>query len=189
MSSLALLQQLYPGKVVLSVEEIARCLNLSRDHIYRLASADKLPFPLLKGLGDKIQVSVVALANYLDGPPVEPQKAEPAPSATPSTTTLKPKTGRPRGALTQRVAAFQSSLKVELLRVEWEDAFTELQEQVSKLSLIEGKASCEEKFSHAKRDFSTFVEASKIKLDRSYLELSISVSASDSVKKIAKSKI
>ncbi len=46
MSSLALLQQLYPGKVVLSVEEIARCLNLSRDHIYRLASADKLPFPL-----------------------------------------------------------------------------------------------------------------------------------------------
>tara|TARA_Y100001972_G_C7656005_1_gene330378 strand:+ start:385 stop:945 length:561 start_codon:yes stop_codon:yes gene_type:complete len=172
-SSLALLQQLYPGKVVLSVEEIARCLNLSRDHIYRLASADKLPFPLLKGLGDKIQVSVVALANYLDGPPVEPQKAEPAPSATPSTTTLKPKTGRPRGALTQRVAAFQSSLKVELLRVEWEDAFTELQEQVRNLSLVEGKASCEEKFTQAKRNISTFVEGSKIKLDRSYLELSI----------------
>lgn len=173
MSSLALLQQLYPGKVVLSVEEIARCLNLSRDHIYRLASADKLPFPLLKGLGDKIQVSVVALANYLDGPPVEPKKAEPEASPLAGTTPSKRKTGRPRGALTQRVAAFQSSLKVELLRFEWEQSFNELQEQVHAQALREGEGSCVERFNEAKGNISTLVEGAKLKLDRSYLDLSI----------------
>lgn len=177
MSSLALLQQLYPGKVVLSVEEVAQCLRLSRDHIYRLASAGKLPFPLLKGLGDKIQVSVVALATYLDGPPAEPAKTEPELTELAASSPPKRKIGRPRGALTQRVSAFQTQLKLELLRVEWEDAFTELQTQVHNLSLREGQGSCEEKFTQAKSDISTLVEGSKIKIDKSYLELRLVASS------------
>lgn len=63
---LPILQAMFPNKAVLDVEDIAKCLCLSKAHIYRLSSHKKLPFKTSE-LSDRVLVSIVEMANYLDG--------------------------------------------------------------------------------------------------------------------------
>jgi hypothetical protein len=88
---LPILQSLFPSKVFLGPEEISLVLNITPKHVYNLSSSGKLGFRLA-GITDKVQVSIVELARYLDEKTLTPTEvAEPQP--------LKKKVGRPRGAV------------------------------------------------------------------------------------------
>ena len=59
---------MFPGKLMLDVDDIAKCLNVSKSHIYNLVHKEKLPLSLRNnhGLGDKVMVSIGQMARYLD---------------------------------------------------------------------------------------------------------------------------
>lgn len=65
MNHLTVLMAMFPNKIFLDVDDIAKLLNLSKGHIYNLSSQKKLPFKLLD-ISDKIQVSIVEMAKFLD---------------------------------------------------------------------------------------------------------------------------
>lgn len=166
---LDILRERFPGQVALGVAEIAQCLNLSRDHIYRLSSQQRLPFPLLKGLGDKVQVSIVALATYLDGD-IEPPKA---PVAVRPEMVIKRAPGRPRNStrISKLQLAFQSELKIAVIRHESAQAFAELEERLAALTYTDDSTSCAEKFEGVKNDSLGYVSEAKIALERSFLDI------------------
>jgi hypothetical protein len=56
----------FPDVVMLDIDQIASLTRYSKGHIYNLASADKLPFKPARELGDRILVSIVEMADYLD---------------------------------------------------------------------------------------------------------------------------
>lgn len=116
---------------MLDVEDIAKCLNVSKGHIYNLVHREKLPLSLRNnhGLGDKVMVSIGQMARYLDGtlwdspPPVESK---------PGFESAR-KVGRPRGSTKANLELllFQSELKGAILRFELGKVFSELREAVN----------------------------------------------------------
>lgn len=92
---LPLLQEKFPGKILLGVDEIAEIMNISKHHVYNLSSQKKLPFKCIDAT-KRVQVSIVELARYLDDdsytkqPKSEPKGPEPLP--------IKKKRGRPRNS-------------------------------------------------------------------------------------------
>jgi hypothetical protein len=48
---------MFPGELVLDVTQIAKCLKLSRGHIYNLSSAKKLPFKVDASVEGRVRVS------------------------------------------------------------------------------------------------------------------------------------
>ena len=128
---LPVLQSMFPGKLMLDVEDIAKCLKVSKGHIYNLVHREKLPLSLRNnhGLGDKVLVSIGQMARYLDGtlwdspPPVESK---------PGFERAR-KVGRPRGSTKANLELqlFQSELKGAILRFELGKVFSELREAVN----------------------------------------------------------
>ncbi len=119
MSHLTLLQTMFPGKILLGVEEIASLLNVSKGHIQNLCYANKLPLKLHvdKSLSNRIQVSIVEMARYLDSkldavPVKEESKEPPVPSLV-----VKSKRGRPRG-VSRTQMSFQNALSFAVLKQE-----------------------------------------------------------------------
>lgn len=106
--NLSLLQQMFPGQVVLNVDEIASLGIWGKRHIYNLSSAKKLPFKRL-AVGD-LKVTLVEMARYLDSQQTGASEVAEEP--------VKRKPGRPRGSRTEQltVALFQSELKLALLK-------------------------------------------------------------------------
>lgn len=94
---LPILQAKFPGKILLGPEEIASVLDISVKHVYNLSSKGKLGFKLA-GITDKIQVSIVELARYLDEKTVKAADPSPVPEPqpTPIPQLIKKKLGRPR---------------------------------------------------------------------------------------------
>lgn len=167
MSHLPVLVAMYPGKVFLTVEDIARLLNLSKGHIYNLSSAKRLPFKL-DDHSDKIQVSIVAMAKYLDSKIEEPKVKEensPVPD-------LIKKRGRPRGASRVQMA-FQAQLSLATLKFEVATVFGELRAEVEEFALAEDERPCSEKFDAAKRDFGNALAKANKSLDVSFLEIQL----------------
>ena len=95
---LPILQAMFPNKILLGPEEIATVLDISAKHVYHLSSKGKLGFKLAS-ITDKIQVSIVELARYLDEKTVKATEpvAAPEPQPTPVPQLIKKKLGRPRG--------------------------------------------------------------------------------------------
>ena len=93
---LPILQAMFPSKVLLGPEEIATVLDISVKHVYNLSSKGKLGFKLA-GITDKIQVSIVELARYLDEKTVKAAEPQAEPPPTPVPQLIKKKLGRPRG--------------------------------------------------------------------------------------------
>lgn len=129
---LPLLREMFPGEIMLGVEQIAKCLKFSKGHIYNLSSAKKLPFKVQDSSG-LVRVSIVELANYMDQsllsvPPANDAKATPIPA--------KRGRGRPRGSTTKRLgdlskAAFQASLRAEILAIEAQELMINLRAMVN----------------------------------------------------------
>lgn len=111
---LPVLMAMFPGVAMLDVDQIASLTKYAKGHIYNLSSTDKLPFKPAKVLGDKILVSIVEMAAYMDKTMLSdsPSGAVEAPKV------VKRKPGRPRGTTKAQLAVngFQSELKLAIDR-------------------------------------------------------------------------
>lgn len=114
---LPLLQSMFPGKLMLNVDDVASLMSYSKGHIYNLASAKKLPFKIADGLGDRLLVSIIEMADYLDSKLLTqaPEKVAPEQEAA---TPTKRKVGRPRGTTKAalQVRCFQAELRTAIYR-------------------------------------------------------------------------
>jgi hypothetical protein len=63
---LKILRSVFPKQVMLDVNDIAKCLNVTAGTIYNLNSTGQLPFKCRIGISNRLQVSIVELARYLD---------------------------------------------------------------------------------------------------------------------------
>lgn len=121
---LSVLQSLFPGKMMLDADDIASCMAVSKGHIYNLVNKKSLPIKINHGLGDRIMVSIVQMALYLDRRLLdipEPVDTEPPVEG-------RRKVGRPRGTTKARleVLFFQSSLKTAIYKTEMWKAMSDV---------------------------------------------------------------
>lgn len=64
---LPILREIFPGKVLLTLDDIAQCLNVSKGHVANLCYRKELPFKLVADkFSNRIQVSIVEMARFLD---------------------------------------------------------------------------------------------------------------------------
>ena len=92
---LPILRDMFPNQVFLSVDEMAQILSVSKAQIYKMCEQKRVPFTLVK-LTNKVQVSIVEMARYLD---TKVQKEEPATVPVPdASTVVKRRRGRPIGS-------------------------------------------------------------------------------------------
>jgi hypothetical protein len=181
---LPLLQQQFPGQILLSVDDIAKCLKWSKGHIYNLSYRRELPFPLIDGKGG-VQVSIIAMADYLDGT-LEP-KAEPATYSTPVPELAKARRrGRPRGSVSKRQMAFQSALSFAIIAQELESTFNELSTSVETIAMPDGAESCSEKFESSKEQIQAMVSKANSALFAAVLDLRLPMVKSEVKAKVSK---
>ena len=108
---LSVLMAMFPGVVMLNVDQVATILHCAKGHLYNLCSTNRLPFKLSRDVSNRFLISIVEMAAYMDktmlsdGMPVT--ESEPV-------AVVKRKLGRPRGstnkAKSQGLMAFQSEL-------------------------------------------------------------------------------
>ena len=148
---LPLLMAKFPGKMLLDVDDIAAVTVYSKGHIYNLASSDKLPFKLAKELGDKILVSIIEMADYLDTKLLSKVEGVHTPEV--SSELPKRKVGRPRGTTKAalEVRCFHAELRTAIYKYETMSILAELRAESEKITLItDEKYSCLERFENAK---------------------------------------
>lgn len=181
---LPLLQEKFPGKILLSADDIAQCLEWSKGHVYNLSYTKKLPFPLVEGKGG-VQVSIIALADYLDSTLTpKPQSAE---VHTSIPDLIKPRRrGRPRGSVSKRQMAFQSALSLAIVGYELELTFTDLAAAIEAVSLSDGLESCSEKFDRSKVEIEGLVTKARSALYSSVLDLKLPVAKMQKSLKVPK---
>jgi len=174
---------MFPGQILLSVDQIAKCLKWSKGHVYNLSYTKKLPFPLIEGNGG-VQVSIIAMADYLDTT-LEPKVIEDRSVPVPDLIVAK-KRGRPRGSVTRRQMAFQSALSLAIVGQELESSFEALLEEVDALTLKDGSETCSEKFDHSKHELENSVLKAKTTLFASVLNLQLRPTEDRQDHKVAK---
>lgn len=177
---------IFPGKIFLDVEDIAKCLGHSKGHIYNLSSAKKLPFQLDWGLGDKVQVSIVEMAKYLDSK-LEPKKEE-LPSTLASPVYIeKKKVGRPRGPRATKIQlAFQAQLQVAIIKHEFRFIMSEAQEAINDIEFDTSEdRPCLDKFEDARRQSSQVLFDAKTHMNRTFADLLVPFKPEEK-KKVAK---
>lgn len=181
---LEILKEMFPQKLMLDVSDIAKCLNISKGHVYNLSSAKKLPF-ILDDHTDKVQVSIVAMARYLDSkisasvvPEVVQEEKIPVPDLI-----QKKKKGRPRN--TQRLQlAFQSSLQLAIIQEEISFVFQDMQAKIEALEFNPSEeVSCPSKFQEAKDEFSQFANFGEKYMAHSFMTLKFGVKPKQKLKK------
>jgi hypothetical protein len=161
----------FPGKLMLDVDDIAAVTVYSKGHIYNLASADKLPFKMAKELGDKILVSIVEMADYLDSKLLS--KGERVEASDASSTPPKRKVGRPRGTTKAalQVRCFQAELRTALYQYEVQGILGELRSESEKITLVpDDRFSCAERFEKARGEVLHLVGHAEAKLEHLAIE-------------------
>jgi hypothetical protein len=126
---LPVLISMFPGKMMLGVDELASLLEYSKGHIYNLASAKKLPFKVATDIGDRLLVSIVELADYLDSKLLTlPPGSQSPPEAVPASPVRK--VGRPRGSTRAALQAqcFQADLRAAIIEIEYAAVVSQVQE-------------------------------------------------------------
>ena len=155
---LPLLQQQFPDQILLSVDDIAKCLKWSKGHIYNLSYKKELPFPLIDGKGG-VQVSIIAMADYLDGT-LEPKVEQPNQSTPVSELVRARRRGRPRGS--------------------------DLSASLEAMALPDGSESCAEKFDQSKTQIERMVSKAKASMFATVLDLKMPQSKLEVKSKAAK---
>lgn len=146
---LPLLTQMFPGEILLNVEQIARCIKWSPGSIYNLVKSPKLPFKIER-IGGRRCASILEVADYLDGM-LTLSGVLPEPVLLPAPT-LKRGPGRPRGSSTVRadVQIFQAELKAAICIQASTKAITEFISVVSLSKLESASSACESEFNLTK---------------------------------------
>ena len=187
-----ILRDMFPNKLFLDAADIAKCLNVSKGHVYNLASVKvsaktgkSLPFKLDVHT-DKIQVSIIAMSRYLDstiddGIQTEVEEKEDVVSV-PDLIQSK-KRGRPKNSKTN-ILAFQSELKLEILKEEVSWMFNDMQEKIDELEYPSSEEiACSVKFKDAKDDFSQMAKFGKSYISQSFMGLTLGMKKKIKVKK------
>lgn len=172
---LQVLMSIFPGKIFLDVDDIAKCLGQSKGHIYNLSSAKKLPFQLEWGLGDKVQVSIVEMAKYLDEKiQVQPAKVEKPALVNPEIVPPK-KVGRPRGTTKTRIQlAFQAQLSLAIIKEELSFVFQNFQDNLEEMGFSKDESiPCVDKFEDLKGGARLLAKSAKSSLNRTLLDISL----------------
>lgn len=169
---LPLLMAKFPGKLMLDVDDIAAATQYSKGHIYNLVHEDKLPFKLANGLGSKILVSIVEMADYLDTKLLS--KGEGGNLREVSSEPPKRKVGRPRGTTKSalQVRCFQAELRTAIYQYETKSILAELRAESEKITMIaDEKFSFLERFQNAKADMMRSVGRAEAKFDQMEIEM------------------
>lgn len=118
---LPVLTSMFPGEVMLNLDQIASLTKYGKGHIYNLNSTDKLPFKVNRDMGGKILVSIVEMAAYMD----KAMLSEPPADSADSPKIAKKGPGRPRGSTKAKadLQAFKAELSAAIARVEAETGF------------------------------------------------------------------
>jgi len=140
---------MFPGDAMLDVDQIASLTKYAKGTIYNLASVNKLPFKPARDLGDRILVSIVEMAEYMDKTMLSSTgveiDAEPVP--------VKKKVGRPRGTTKAQleIRCFQSDLRTAIYKFEVKGILSGVRESAERMTMLaDDSLSCAEKFSLAK---------------------------------------
>lgn len=148
---LPLLTAMFPGKLMLNVDDIASLMAYSKGHIYNLASTKKLPFKIAEGLGDRILVSIIEMADYLDSQLLSKPAEKSGPEL--GATSIKRKVGRPRGSTKAplEVRCFQAELRSAIYRHEFTEILSELRKGSEAVLLPSNDAiSCQQRMGDVK---------------------------------------
>lgn len=167
---LDVLMSMFPQKMFLDINDIAKLLNVSKGHIYNLSSAKKLPFKLYDDI-DKIQVSIIEMARYLDSK-LE-QERGPIKREDIQVVQKKKGRGRPRGGNIRLTMAFQSQLSLAIVREEVHQAFGALQEEVESLEFADDKQPCAQKLDEAKKSFFASASQARSHINAAFLRVQL----------------
>lgn len=170
---LPIIQQMFPKKLVLNINEIATLIDTTPDSIYSMIRDTKLPFKLL-GTTRKIQVLVVEIANYLDRK-YESQKCQDQAETT--GVVVPKKVGRPRGSsrkVSPLLASFQNQLAFAISQHKANTIIRELEMELEELVCPDDGRSCAEKYEELKSDLITALVSTRNELEAFGLSLSLS---------------
>ena len=168
---LPLLNQMYPGTLLLDVDQIARCINWNAGSIYNLLSDSKLPFKVQK-VGGKRCASILELADYLDGFLTSTQVHLES-KADSVVTAKKNGPGRPRGSTKARaeVQIFQAQLRAALCVAESTNAIHAITVMVSLTEIETSSSICESEFALAKAILTAELGTVAVRLQQTFSTL------------------
>lgn len=131
---------------MLDIDQVASLMRYGRGHLYNLSCEGKLPFKVSRGVGNKILVSIVEMANYLDKTMLS--EYDPAP---PQPELVVKKRGRPRGSsskLSSFAMEFQDELQQAVFRVRTKELFVDLRATFDAMELTgDDSLSCKHRLS------------------------------------------
>lgn len=161
---LPLIQGMYPGKLVLNINEIATVINTTPSNIYTLIRDKNLPFALL-GTTKKIEVLVVELAQYLDNlySKSKAQNEEEVVGVV-----VHKRRGRPRKQPLQdpsMVSAFQTQLAFAVSQQKAQSLIGELEDRLSGFHYSDDKRACVEKYNELKDNLSFAIASARTKME------------------------
>lgn len=167
---LPILMSMFPGKISLDVDDIASLLHVSKKHIYNLSSAKKLPFRLMDS-SDKILVSIVEMAKYLDTQLTTAQ--EPKKDPLEGAVVVPKKRGRPRGGGVAKITlAFQSALSIAIIKQEARSAFGAFFDDIDELQSQHASQEGKQADYDEVRDLANQI---RVKLERSFMDVGLNV--------------
>jgi hypothetical protein len=178
-SHLDLLTRTFPGKIFLDVEDIAKCMNVSKGHIYNLSAAKELQFQLEWGVGNNLLVSIIDMANYLDTKleaKQKPKSAVPDPIITVEPVGKKKDTkiGRPRSSAGMKVRMFQAELTNAIFKQEFFFIMSEAEQSLdSQVFNPSEEIPCVEKFDGMKSLALTKVQEATAYMRKAFLSASL----------------
>lgn len=169
---LVLLQSQFPGVMMLDIDQIASQLRYGRGHLYNLHCAGKLPFKVSRGIGNKLLVSVVEFAAYLD----KTSLSEYAPPVDQPPKLIVKKRGRPRGSTSRAsatVSSFQSELRSAIYRVQARELLSGIGHRIAG-ERIDGDESmgCEEQMRKTLSRLSAAVDGASYEFEQLHARLS-----------------
>ncbi len=162
--NLTKLEEMFPNKLVLDVDDIAKAICISKSKIYKLSSLKQMPFKLLE-IDGRIRASIYEVAMYLDGvikveDYISTIEEEVAPVKAPIPVK---KTGRPRkidSVLNQPfvVRRFQAELKEEIIKQSIKENLNDIFDKLSNSSFVEHDGMID------KKEVDEFISSSKLKV-------------------------
>lgn len=174
MNHLTVLMAMFPNQVFLSVDDIAKIMAVSKGHIYNLSSREKLPFKV-SSLSDKIQVSIVEMAKFLDRQideeVQEKIREEEKKHEVPISSLIKKKVGRPRNS-SRITASFQSQLRMAIVEYEVREVFELMTQNIDSIQYSDS-GSCQEKFESLKSSALDEINQSQVRLNHSFMALNV----------------
>jgi len=179
---LDVLMVMFPNKIMLETNDIAKCLGVSKQHIYNLCSPKSgKTFPLkLNEDSGRIQVSIVEMARYLDS------KLDGSESKQEKQTDLVvvevKKKGRPRGSSARLHMAFQAQLSLSIMQEEIQTAFNTLSESIDEIKYVDDELACAAKVETAKNDFHHAAKFAKSYLDFSVMSMRFGMKTKEKTK-------